>query len=251
MIPVYECFYSIQGEGKRAGNPTIFLRLAGCNLKCPGFGVKYTDPKTGEEKRGCDTYYAVDRSFKNTWTLMDYKDMIKLVNTFVDDSKQYSKVDLCITGGEPTMYWKDNDLQRTIQYFATRGHHITIETNASLSIDFEHPYQKDIAFSMSVKLALSGEKENKRINIDNITNIISETQNSYLKFVVKDKENITEIKDILDRIAPLVDVYLMPLGDTQEVLNSNRKFVIDTCIENGFKYSDRLHILAWDNLGGV
>jgi organic radical activating enzyme len=60
-----ECFYSLQGEGKRVGIPSIFIRFTGCNMECQGFGVKYNDPITGELKYGCDSYYAVDKSFKN------------------------------------------------------------------------------------------------------------------------------------------------------------------------------------------
>jgi organic radical activating enzyme len=250
MIPVYECFYSVQGEGRRAGNPTIFLRFGGCNFQCPGFRVPYKDPKTGENKLGCDSYYSVDRGFKDNWALMDYHDMIKLIQSLINHN-HYTKVDICITGGEPTMYWDNHDFQRTIQYFASRGHHITIETNASLDVKFEYDYQRDIAFSMSVKLAVSGEKESRRVNIDNITKIVTETKESYLKFVVEKESDVEEISSILEKVAPLTDVYLMPLGDTIESLNKTRKFVMETCVQKGFKYSDRLHILAWDNKEGV
>lgn len=249
-IPLMETFLSIQGEGARAGNPTIFIRVGGCNFKCQGFGVSYVAPISGEKKCGCDTYYAVDKEFSKTWDYLEYPEITKKINTLID-YRLYSKPDICITGGEPTLYWTNPDFQNLLKYYSSRGHHITIETNASIDIELTEDYQKGIAFSMSVKLAVSGEKESKRLNFDNISNILEHTKNSYLKFVVKEEPDIIEILGILEKIPTLANVYLMPLGDTKSVLDSNRLFVIESAIKYGFKFSDRLHIVAWDNKGGV
>lgn len=249
-IPLMETFLSIQGEGKRAGNPTIFVRVGGCNFKCKGFGVQYNCPSTGEIKFGCDTYYAVDKSFSHEWNYLEYPEIVSRINCLINPN-HYSKPDICITGGEPGLYWKDSDFQNLIKYYSSRGHHITIETNASINLNLQYDYQKNIAFSMSVKLAVSGESESKRINIENICNILDNTKDSYLKFVVKTQSDIDEINSILEKLPTLSDVYLMPLGDNRETLNSNRLFVIESAIKYGFKFSDRLHIIAWDNKVGV
>ena len=249
MIPIMESFSSIQGEGKRAGNVSIFVRLGGCNFSCAGFGVEYETPD-GEKKKGCDSWYSVDKAFKHTWELLDYKDMIKKINSHIVPT-HYKKADIVITGGEPTMYWKDKDFQKVLRYYSSRGHHITIETNASISIEIIDDYQRDIAFSMSVKLAVSGEKEHKRINIDNISNIASKTKESYLKFVVKDQSDVNEILELIQNIPDLVDIYLMPLGETREALEKTRDFVMTSALNHGFMYTDRLHIIRWNDTPGV
>ncbi len=249
MLPIMECFSSIQGEGKRTGNVSVFVRFGGCNFSCSGFGVEYRD-NDGNSKFGCDSFYAVDRSFKHTWDLADYQELINRINNELDVS-HYKKADIVLTGGEPTLYWNDKDFQKVLRYYHSRGHHITIETNASININITEEYQRAIAFSMSVKLAVSGEKESKRINVDAISDMVAKTKESYLKFVVKNQDDVDEILTIIERVPDLVDIYLMPLGETREALHNTREFVVAAAHKNGFMYSDRLHIILWDNKPGV
>ena len=253
-LTIMEKFFSIQGEGARAGVPSVFVRFALCNFSCSGFKVKYTDNKTGEIKYGCDSYYSVDTSFKDTWKKYDdYSVLVSEINDLIPFEEK-ERVDIVITGGEPLMHWKNKDFQNLIAYYVSRGHKVTIETNASLDIEFTRKYQKEIIFSMSVKLSNSGEPEEKRINLDNITKIIEETENSYFKFVI-DKNSINEteheIDSILNQLPYYANVYLMPMGDTITELEKNAKTVMEMCMGKNFKYSDRLHIRIWDNQPGV
>lgn len=253
MLSVMEKFYSIQGEGSRAGIPSVFIRFAKCNFRCPGFKVKYTTPE-GDERFGCDSFYSVDPKFKNNWKRQDWKEIVKDVNKLITFNDIPEKVDIVITGGEPLLNWKNEDFQSLIAYYISRGHKVTIETNASLDIEFNRQYQKEIMFSMSVKLNVSGELYENRVNIENLINILENSKDSYFKFVVSKKEineTIIEIDDILKQIPYYAKVYLMPLGDTQEELNKNAPSVIEKCIEKQFYYSDRLHIRIWDNKKGV
>lgn len=252
-----ECFYSIQGEGSRAGAPAIFLRTGLCNFSCKGFGVKYTTPD-GKVKHGCDSFYSVDTSFKKEWDyLQNYEELIDLVDSMIPTFSRHNmtKVDIILTGGEPLILWKDNDYQKMLAHYITRGHKLTIETNSSIDIEFTRKYQKEIIFSMSTKLANSGEPQQKRINIPNITNILENTSGSYLKFVInKDTwdTDFEEIKYILKAIPSYVeDIYLMPLGDVTDVLEKNAKFTFEKAMELGFKYSDRHHIRIYNNKVGV
>ncbi len=249
MLEVNEIFGpTIQGEGKFVGTPSIFIRFGRCNMRCEGFGVEYTTP-TGEIKKSCDTYYAVDPCFKEQWEKLSSKEIINQVSKLLPNYK----IDIVITGGEPLLYWKNTDFQELIKYYIQNGHRVTIETNASLDIEFTQEYQKNIVFSMSVKLSNSLEPYKKRINTDTLSQISKKTRLSYLKFVIEKttKENtINEIKEILKQI-PKIDVYLMPKGATIEELNINSQAVITSAIENSFIYSDRLHIRIWDNKRGV
>lgn len=258
MLAISELFGpTVQGEGSRAGNISFFIRFSGCNFSCPGFGVEYVCPKTGEKKVGCDTFYAVDRSFKQEWELMGYTEMVEKMDSLMKDSDlSASKPDIVITGGEPTLYWKNKEFQNFLIHYISRGHKITIETNGSIDIEFTKSYQKEIIFSMSVKLEVSGEPEHKRINNDNLTNILENTKGSYFKFVVGGTQQQIdaigeEISLILRDIPWLADVYLMPLGQTTEELNKNALSTVNLAIKKGWKYTDRLHIRIWESKRGV
>jgi len=249
MLDVSEIFGpTIQGEGKRLGHPSIFIRFSRCNMSCEGFDVRYTT-LNGDLKKSCDTFYAVDPCFKEQWKKQNFKDIIKEVSKLLPDYK----IDIVITGGEPLLYWNNEEFQKLLKYYIIHKHNVTIETNASLDIDFREEYQKKILFSMSVKLSNSLEKYKKRVNISTIKKILSNTTASYFKFVI-DYNSINklenEIKDILLNIKD-PEVYLMPMAKDNQELEQNSKKIIDIAIKNGFYYSDRLHIRVWDNKRGV
>lgn len=249
MLEINEIFGpTIQGEGKRIGTPSIFIRVGKCNMKCVGFNVEYETP-SGVKKCSCDSYYAVDTAFKDQWHKMNAEDIINKVN----ELKPNYNVDIVITGGEPLLYWKNEEFQKLLKYYVSNNYKVTIETNGSLDIDFEEEYQKEILFSMSVKLSNSLEPIKKRININTLTKILTNTQDSYLKFVIDKKfiqDATNEIDAIINQI-PKAEVYLMPMGDTAKEINENCEAVIDMAIQKGFKYCDRLHIRVWDNKRGV
>ncbi len=227
-IPISEIFYSIQGEGKYCGTPSVFVRVGGCNLRCPGFGDK-----------GCDSYYAVDKRYQKEWELKSIEDI-------KTEIKKYLKFDphLVITGGEPTLYFKE--LYPLIEWFEGQ---ITIETNATIDIDFEKfPAYKNVAFAMSVKLSNSGEEYNKRVKKNVIKSYAKNAKKSFFKFVI-DKDLKKEIEDITKNIN--LPIYCMPLGATKEELEKNAPFVFEFCLKNGYRYSDRIHIRLFGKKKGV
>jgi organic radical activating enzyme len=161
------------------------------------------------------------------------------------------KCDLVITGGEPLLYWNNQQFQEFLKYYINKNIFITIETNASIDIDLL-PIHKNILFSMSVKLSNTLEKEDKRININTINKILSNAQ-GYLKFVL-DKNFLPkadiEIKNLLSQIKHC-DIYVMPKGDNKKELENNSIDVFNFAIKYGYKYSDRIHIRLFDNKTGV
>ena len=254
MLEINEIFGpTIQGEGKLVGTPSIFIRFGKCNFKCVGFGVEYETP-SGIKKCACDSYYAVDTEFKDTWTkYKSYEEIVNEVDKLISSYKYNYKIDIVITGGEPLLYWNKIEFQKLLEHYINEGHKVTIETNASLNLNFEFDYQKEILFSMSVKLSNSLEPLKKRVNKSTLTKILQNTKESYLKFVIGNDflENaIVEIEDILKNI-PQCEVYLMPLGDSSEAIDINSEKVVNLAIKYGFKYSDRLHIRIWNNKRGV
>ena len=250
MLEVNEIFGpTIQGEGKRIGNPSVFIRFGKCNMQCSGFEVEYETP-SGIKKCSCDSYHASDIAFREDWQRYESsKPLIQEVNKYLPNYK----VDIVLTGGEPLLYWRDIEFQKFIKYYIDFGYQITIETNASIDIELNEPWHKDILFSMSVKLSNSGENISKRLNFNTLNNILKTSKESYLKFVL-DVEFIPkaskEIEHILSKI-PKCEVYLMPLGDTAKLIDKNSLSVIQYALQKGFKYSDRLHIRVWDNKRGV
>jgi len=254
MIPIMEMFGpTIQGEGARSGVISYFLRVGGCNFTCKGFGVAYTDPD-GNEKFGCDSYYAVDQKFKKSWDFLNYKEIVNKMNIILNKGAHgIFKPDIIITGGEPLMYWNNEDFQNVLIYYISRGYKITIETNGSIDIDFTKDYQKEIMFSMSVKLKNSGEAEHRRINIKNLTNILENSKYSYFKFVIGNDMNDVEkeIIDILDSIPYYTDVFVMPMGETTDGIEKHALKTAELAIKNNWKYSDRLHIRLWNDKPGV
>ena len=192
--------------------------------------------------------------FKNSWkSYENYLDIVNEVDKLLENCNYKNRVDIVITGGEPLLYWNNQEFQNLIKHYINKNHKLTIETNASLNIDFQEEYQKNILFSMSVKLSNSLEPLKKRVNKSTLTKILENTKESYLKFVIGNDflENaIVEIEDILKNI-PQCEVYLMPLGDSSETIDINSEKVVNLAIKYGFKYSDRLHIRIWNNKRGV
>ncbi len=228
FIPVNEIFYSIQGEGKYVGNPSVFIRVGGCNLTCSGFG-----------ERGCDSFYAVDKRYKNEWKNLSVVDIKKEIEKYLKFSP-----DLVITGGEPGLYF--DRLYPIIKWFKGA---ITIETNATLSPDFEKfPAFKKVAFAMSVKLSNSNEEYKKRVKTEVINKIAKNAKKSFFKFVIN-KDLKKEIEDITTGID--LPIYCMPLGASKKELENNAPFVFDFCLKNGYRYSDRIHIRLFGKKRGV
>lgn len=104
MIYLVEHFYSVQGEGKYTGTPSLFLRFGGCNMKCEGFGCKETT-SDGTEVLGCDTVYAVNKEhFLDTWKqITTTQELLNILELY----ELPESVDVVFTGGEPLLYAND------------------------------------------------------------------------------------------------------------------------------------------------
>ena len=252
MIYLVEHFYSIQGEGKYLGTPSLFFRFGGCNMKCEGFGCSERAPD-GAQVLGCDTVYAVDKKhFGSTWLgVSSLEELVSIYNSYTLPIK----ADIVLTGGEPLIYANDELFVAFIEFLQGKGHHVTFETNGAINVDFEkfRVYQ-GCTFALSVKLSNSGEPLSRRINPEAIQNIATYSKDAFFKFTVDRASLGTGIDDEIDNIikyAPSISVYCMPKGGSKAELEEHSGAVIEYCKQKGYVYSDRLHIRLWDQNKGV
>ncbi|AFI04326.1 7-carboxy-7-deazaguanine synthase QueE [Helicobacter cetorum] len=248
-LPVVESFFSLQGEGKRIGRPSLFLRLGGCNLSCKGFDCK--TPLNDEILIGCDSLYAVHSKFKDFW---DYYSRPKaLIRHLESLAPNYNNFDFILTGGEPSLHFNNPTLLSVLEYFHQKEIPLFVESNGSIFFEFS-PILKELHFTLSVKLSLSLEKENKRINLKALQNILDNAKSVNFKFVldsINATQSIMEIQNLLKQLSlNNNEVFLMPLGTTKNELDKNLKALAPLALENGYSLSDRLHIRLWDNQKG-
>ena len=187
-VKVSEMFVSLQGEGLRASKPSLFVRLFGCNLNCPGFGLPKGEKNTEIpaiikkidqyksykdlplSKTGCDSYPSSNSHFKRfspEYTFPQlYDKMMELVNNDSTD------IDLVMTGGEPLLKPQQKKFAIFIkQYheFINKFSSLTFETNGTQKItdELNEAFQKylniPVIFSISPKLECSGEPRSKTI----------------------------------------------------------------------------------------
>lgn len=252
MLYLVEHFYSIQGEGKYTGTPSLFFRFGGCNMRCEGFGCKEKTPD-GSAILGCDTVYAVNKEhFQNTWIPINHAHELLSV---LDQYELPSHVDIVLTGGEPLLYANDPVFIEFLDTLHSEGHAITFETNSSIGVDFEQfPVFKKCIFALSVKLSNSGESLSKRVKGDIIYSLATNAKEAFFKFSI-DADSIDlgleeEIEEIICH-SPRTKVYCMPLGGDKEQIEANTEPLIEFCKSKGYNFSDRLHIRIWDQNKGV
>lgn len=113
MLTINEIFYSLQGEGMRAGTANVFVRFSGCNLQCR------IEP--GEKSPGgfdCDTEFASGRR-------MSLEDVVVEAKTIAPQCRW-----LILTGGEPGL----QITQEMIEALHREGYNIAVETNGSIAL---------------------------------------------------------------------------------------------------------------------
>ncbi len=162
-LNISEIFYSIQGEGTRAGLPCVFVRLQGCNLRCVW----------------CDTPYALE--IKQIEQIMTFQEILERINSFNCNFIEF-------TGGEPLVQSNSIDL---MNYLIENGYTVAIETSGSKLIDKLHP---DIIKILDIKCPASNmSKFNK------IENLKYLNKKDEIKFVISDRGDFDWALDYISR----------------------------------------------------
>jgi organic radical activating enzyme len=222
-----EIFHSLQGEGITAGVPSVFLRLATCNLTCTWCDTKYTwDWK----------HYDV----RQETSLLPIVEVERLVSAFACRH-------LVITGGEPLL--QQNALAPLATSLKGQGFYCEVETNGTVA---PRPALIDVIdqWNVSPKLSSSGTAQERR-EIPDALLAYRDLTKAYFKFVVVEPEDVDEVRRLVDsyRLSPQ-RVILMPEGTTAEALARRARWVAERCVDLGFRFSARLHTLLWSDERG-
>jgi organic radical activating enzyme len=281
-IKIAELFYSIQGEGRYMGVPSVFLRTFGCNFKCAGFGMprgelsheatdiaathkmiesfmKYEDLPL--VSTGCDSYASWHPDFKELSPMLTSEAIADRIMEILPQD-HWKDEHLVITGGEPLLGWQraypdliNNTKMRDLK-------EITFETNGTqrLTPEFKGFLAKwnsvvgrELTFSVSAKLPCSGEKWEEAI-LPEVVCEYEEVGTAYLKFVIATEQ---DFEDAMRATAEFRaagfkgHVYLMPVGGVESVYALNNRAVAIMAMNAGLRYSDRLQVPLFKNEWGT
>jgi len=241
-LPIVELYTAVQSEGSRAGMPTIVIRTTGCTHRC-WFG----------DGGWCDSWYTSIHPEKGKYT---FNDIIKIYH----DNSHIRE--MMITGGSPTMH---SDLLNELTYFAySHGIFTTIETEGSHFIETDH---KIGLVSLSPKFTNSipklgvytpqGKKTDQkmidqhnklRINKEAIRQSLDYHWDYHYKPVWDGtEETLAEIEAFrVEMDIPKRKTWIMPAGDTREELIKMYPIVMEMCMNNGYNFTGREHIITYD-----
>jgi len=247
VLPIVEIYPCIQSEGSRAGKPTMAIRTTGCTHRC-WFG----------EGGWCDSWYTSIHPEKGEFC---FNDIVEAYN-----KHPYIK-EMMLTGGSPTMH---HALVNELTHFAhERNIFITIETEGSHYIETDYPID---LLSLSPKFSNSipkigtetpkgkivdqkfTDQHNKfRLNLEVMKQMIMYHKDYHFKPVWDGNEEIwNEIEKFrVEMLIPKEKTWVMPAGDTRETLIEMYPKVIEFCTENGYNFTGREHIIAYDTERGV
>lgn len=278
-LKVAELFYSIQGEGRYMGVPSVFLRVFGCNFSCAGFGMpkgelsleaKNIDPSKYKVYKdlplvstGCDSYASWDPRFKHLSPVIDTSSLAVSILDLLPE-RRWKDEHLVITGGEPLLGWQRAypDLLTSPGFEALKE--LTFETNGTQELTPEfsrwlhNEWHHDkgyftLTFSVSPKLSVSGEKWEDAIKPDVVAQY-SDYGYTYLKFVVASEYDVHEAEQAVyeyEKAGFTGPVYLMPVGGVESVYSMNNRKVAELAMKKGWRYSDRLQVPLFKNEWGT
>lgn len=227
---ISEIFYSVQGEGRLAGVPSVFVRTSGCNLRCSW----------------CDTPYASWHPEGDELSVAAIMERVLVHPTrFV-----------VVTGGEPMIA---KNMPELLAALREAGKHITIETAGTIA---PNGVPCDLAsISPKLKHSTPGPETGAWAERHERTRLQPEVLRAWCagydcqwKFVVTDEASLAEAEQVIASIGlPVLpeNVLLMPEGITVEQLRARTPVLVEICKARGYRYCPRLHIELFGNTRGT
>ncbi len=228
---ISEIFHSLQGEGVLTGVPSVFVRTSGCNLRC----------------NWCDTPYA-------SWSPEGRR---LTIDEIVREVKSHPARHVVLTGGEPMIAKELSELAAAIRLL---GHHITIETAATvppdgIACDLASLSPKLLNSAPDTRLGPTWRRKHEALRWQPaVVRAWIDAYRYQLKFVVSQPSDVDEIEGMLrslERNVPPERVLLMPEGITVEVIRSRQGWISELCKARGYRYAHRLHIELYGNRRGT
>jgi 7-carboxy-7-deazaguanine synthase len=242
ILPIVELYPCIQSEGSRAGRPTIAIRTTGCTHRC-WFG----------EGGWCDSWYTSIHPEKGKFT---FNDIINIYHHNPDIKE------MMLTGGSPTMH---HALVNELTHFAYKNKIIvTIETEGSHYIETDYPIDlislspkfSNTLPKLGITTPLGKEVNQSFIDQHNkfrlnhqATKLMIEYHKDYHFKPVWDGNPLIwdEIEKFrIELFIPKTKTWVMPAGDTRESLIKLYPEIIEFCTKNGYNFTGREHIIAFD-----
>lgn len=209
-LRITEIFYSLQGEARTVGLPTVFIRLTGCPLRC----------------QYCDTSYAFQGG-----EAMNIKAVL-------DQVARYNTRFVCVTGGEPLTQSACLDL---LQALCDAGYDVSLETSGALDIS-----NIDARVSKVMDLKTPGSGEQARNLFENIDFL---SINDQVKFVICDRNDYQWAKEIVIRYE-LINCCEVLMSPCHEQLEARvlAEWILDDRLPVRFQF--QLHKLLWQDERG-
>jgi len=174
-LNITEIFYSLQGEAKEVGIPTVFVRLTGCPLRC----------------NYCDTAYA----FKGNNPLS--------IQHILDEIAQYNTQYVCVTGGEPMA---QSNCLKLLDALIDNDYKVSMETSGSIDIA---PVNSKVSIVMDIKTPSSTEEHQNRY--ENLSILKNKDQ---LKFVIASRSDFDWCTKILENNEVESEILFSPVYES-------------------------------------
>ena len=225
-----EIFATVQGEGTSAGVPSVFVRLADCNLRCSW----------------CDTKYTWDWSKYDRAAETIELDIDEIARRVLEASGQGVR-NAVFTGGEPLL--QQDDLVLLASRLREHGFRIEVETNGTVS-----PTEAFAAcvnqWNVSPKLASSG-NANRARHRPLVLQWFAARPNAQLKFVITSDADVEEVRELIEALGvPRERVILSPEGIDAATLAERSRWLADRCRSHGYRLGSRLHVFLWGSERG-